>query len=169
MRIHRGIISIAGCGLLLFTGSFSHAASSAHSAMEACTLLTTADASTALGVASVPGKRLMPQDSTGCIWSNDPEARDSSRRLALNLHSLRAYGFAGNKTGTPITIEPVSGIGDEAFYQIYPNDAPPFIWFKKGNTAVSIRILIGTKPRPWTVEQDKPKLAVLAKAAAAKL
>jgi len=63
----------------------------------------------------------------------------------------------------------VSGIGDEAFYQIYPKHAPPFIWVRKGNTAFDIRIITGLKPRPFTVEQEKSKETVLAKAAVAKL
>ena len=71
--------------------------------------------------------------------------------------------------GMPIVIEPVAGIGEDAFYQMYPKDSPPFIRFKKGKTGVSIRIIIGTKPYPFTVDQQKAKLAVLAKAAAAKL
>jgi hypothetical protein len=141
-----------------------------HRSLEACSLLTAADASVALGASSVAGKRQMAADSAGCVWSDDPEARDSSRRLVLNLHSLSAYGIAGQpKMGMPIVIEPIAGIGDDAFYQMYPKDSPPFIWFKKGKTGVSIRIIIGTKPYPFTVALQKAKLAVLAKAAAAKL
>jgi hypothetical protein len=68
-----------------------------------------------------------------------------------------------------ITIEPISGIGDEAFYQIYPKDQSPFIWVRKGNTAFAIRIITWLKPKPFTTEQEKSKEAVLAKAAVAKL
>jgi len=131
-------------------------------------LLSTADASKALEVTSVPGKRQMEQSATGCVWSNDPAARDTSRRLVLNTHSVRAFGMAKRGTVANITIEPVSGIGDEAFYQIFPSGSP-FIWVRKGNNAISIRILTWDKPRVFTNDQDKAKLAVLAKAAIAKL
>ena len=167
MKTLRGIAPIAICGLLILP---VWAGSARHRSLEACSLLTAANASVALGASSVPGRRQMAADSAGCEWSNDPEYRDSSRRLVLNLHSLRAYGYAGQaKVGMPIVIEPIAGIGEDAFYQIYPKDSPPFIWFKKGKTGVSIRIIIGTKPYPFTVAQQKAKLAVLAKAAAAKL
>jgi len=133
----------------------------------ACTLLTTADATKALEVPSQPGKELV--DSTGCVWSNDPAASDSSRRVTLVTHSLTSFRAAMRPAITTIKIETVSGIGDEAFYQIYPNDQSPFIWVRKGNTAFDVRILMRLKPRPFTIEQEKSKDAVLAKAAVAKL
>jgi len=70
---------------------------------------------------------------------------------------------------TTIKIEPLSGIGDEAFYQVYPNDQSPFVWVRKGNTVFDIRILTRMKPKPFTIDQEKSKEAVLAKAAAARL
>src|SRR5262249_33732728 len=105
---------------------------------------------------------------TGCIWSNDPKASDTSRKVALNTHTVRAFGFAKTPRET-IKIEPVSGIGDEAIYQLYPNDQSPFIWVRKGDNTSSIRILTRLKPKPFTIEQEKAKEAVLAKAALAKL
>jgi hypothetical protein len=103
------------------------------------------------------------------VWSNDPAASDSSRRVTLVTHSLASFRAAAHPAITTIKIESVSGIGDEAFYQIYPKDAPPFIWVRKGNTAFDIRIITGLKPRPFTVEQEKSKETVLGKAAVAKL
>jgi len=57
---------------------------------------------------------------------------------------------------------------DEAFYQLFPTGSP-FIWVRKGDNAISIRILTWDKPRVFTNDQDKAKLAVLAKAAIIKL
>ena len=133
----------------------------------ACTLLSPADVTKALEKPSQPGKQFM--DETGCIWSDDPAASDSSRRVAVNTHSLRSFNFASHPAITTIKIESVSGIGDEAFYQIYPNNQSPFIWVRKGNNTFSIRILTGAKPRPFTIDQEKSKEAVLAKAAVSKL
>jgi hypothetical protein len=146
----------------------SHSSSPTRSETEACTLLTTADASNALEVSSVPGKRLVASSPTGCVWSNDPAASDSSRRAVLNTHTPTSFQAAKHTVITTIKIEPVAGIGDDAFYALYPA-GPPFIWVRKGNTAISIRIIIGTKPLPFTVAQEKAKLLVLAKAAVAKL
>jgi len=120
-----------------------------------------------LEVLSRPGKQLI--NSTGCVWSNDPAASDSSRRVALVTHSPAAFQAAKHPAITTIKIEPVSGIGNEALYQIYPHDQSPFIWVRKGNIAFSIRIMTRLKPKPFTTDQEKAKEAVLAKAAVAKL
>lgn len=140
----------------------------ARSAPAACTLLTVADATAALEQPSQPGKQLM--DSTGCVWSHDPAASDSSRKVTLVTRSLRSFQFAMKPAITTIKIETISGIGDEAFYQIYPNDQSPFIWVRKGDSAFAIRILTQRKPKPpFTLEQEKSKEAALAKAAVKKL
>ncbi len=174
MRTQRRLLSIASSGLFLlsvsatrFIPSASDGRSSTPRAPATCTLLTTADATKALDTPSQPGKQFI--DSTGCMWSNDPAASDTSRRIALNMHSPRSFQFAMHPALTTIKIEPVSGIGDEAFYQIYPNGASPFIWARKGNDTFSIRILTRDKPKPFTLEQEKAKEADLAKAAVSKL
>ena len=69
---------------------------------------------------------------------------------------------------TPPQDEPVGGVGDEAFYQIYPAPHDPFIWVRKGNNAFSI-IIMGTKANQFSPAQDKSKLLTLAKAAVGKL
>lgn len=174
MDTRLGTISIAVCGLLYlsisaarFTGAGSDV-SPTRTEPEACSLLTKADASKALEVSNVSSKRIVDADPKGCVWSNDPAASDTSRRVLLVTHTLRAFDAAKHTVITTIKIEPVSGIGDEAFYQVYPSDGP-FIWVRKGNVAISIRIVTGAKPRAFTDEQDKAKEVVLAKAAVAKL
>jgi hypothetical protein len=176
MDTRRGIISIAISGLLLlsisatpFVAAGSRGSSPARSEPEACTLLSNADASKALEVSSVTSKRLVASSPTGCVWSNDPAASDTSRQVTLVTHSPTAFQAAKRPAITTIKIEPVAGIGDDAFYQVYPGDSPPFIWVRKGNTAISVRIITGAKPRPFTLEQEKSKVATLAKAAVAKL
>ena len=61
---------------------------------------------------------MIPGDPTGCMLSNDPAASDTSRPVGVNTHSVTAFNMAGRKTVAAITIEPVPGIGDEAFYQV---------------------------------------------------
>jgi hypothetical protein len=175
MDTQRRIISITSCTLLLvslsatrFAVAGSRVAPSAHGDTDACTLLTAADASKALEVASHAGKRLVESSPRGCVWSNDPAASDSSRRVALVIHAPAAFQAAKHTVITTIKIEPVAGIDDEAFYQVLPV-ASPFIWVQKGNTVLSIRILTRLKPKPFTIEQEKSKEAALARAAVAKL
>jgi hypothetical protein len=170
MDTKRRIVSIAACGLLVGSVSAGRFAETGSQGPAACTLLTPGDAAKALEVPSAAAGQEMGMGPTGCIWSNDPKASDTSRKVALNTHSLRAFAAAKNPAITTIKIEPVSGIGEDAFYQIYPNNQSPFIWVKKGSTTFSIRILTRLKPtKPFTLEQEKAKEAVLAKAALAKL
>ncbi len=175
MRTHRRLLSILTSGLLLastsattFVAPRSDAPSNAQDAPAACTLLTAADASTALEQKSQPGKEFA--GPTSCMWSADPAMSDSSRKVGVNTHSVESFKIAQHPKITAIKVEPVSGIGDEAFYEIYPNSQSPFIWVRKGNTAFSIRIVTQLKPKkPFTLDQEKSKDAVLAKAAVAKL
>ena len=168
MSKRRPAFPIVG-GFLLLSLAAARFDAAAQANPEACTLLSAGDASKALEASSLAGKRLMPADPTGCIWSADPAASDSSRRIAVNTHTVRAFQFAMRPAITTIKVEPVSGIGDEAFYQIYPGDASPFIWVRKGDKTFSIRILTRLKPKPFTLDQEKAKEAVLAKAAVARL
>ncbi|MGH7582257.1 MAG: hypothetical protein ACREL5_03415 [Gemmatimonadales bacterium] len=170
MRTQRRLFSIATCGLFLVPLSAMRLVPPGpHTSPSpvACTLLTAADASTALERPSQPGKQLV--NETGCVWSNDPALADSSRRVTLFTHSLIAFQAASHPAITTITVEPVSGIGDQAFYQIYPHNQNPFIWVRKGDVAFSIRIITRLDPRPFTNEQEKAKDAALAKAAVARL
>jgi hypothetical protein len=169
MDAQRRIISIATCGLVLGSIAATRFAPTGSEAPAACTLLTPGDAAKALDVKSAAAGQEMGMGPTGCIWSNDPKASDTSRKVALNTHSIRAFDIAKKPAITTIKVEPVSGIGDDAFYQIYPNNQSPFIWVRKGDVAFSIRILTVLKPKPFTLEQEKAKEAVLAKAAVAKL
>ena len=155
---------MSGCALAIL--SFSPAA--ARQQAEACTLLTTADASKALEQSSQPGKRMVDADPTGCLWSADPKASDTARKVGVNTHTQRAFDFAKKPAISTIVIEPVSGVGDEAFFQIYPKGQSPFIWVRKGSKTFSIRIL-GTKANSFTIDQVKAKELMLAKVAVAKL
>ena len=160
---------IAATTLLLFLStSAARFNAPVQKEVDACTLLTVGDASKALEQSSQPGKRLVESSPTGCMWSADPKMSDSARKIAVNTHSQRAFEFAKKPAITTIKIEPVSGVGDEAFYQIYPKGASPFIWVRKGSNAISVRML-GTSTNRFSVEQEKAKELALAKAAVAKL
>lgn len=173
MNTQGRIISIAGCALAMrFVVADAHVPTATRTEPEACSLLSPADASAALEVKTLPGKRITDADPKGCIWW-DPGASDTSRRVALVLVSLRQFQIANRPAVA--TIEKVSGIGDEAFYQSYPNSSKtlppgsPFLWVRKGNSAFTIRILTRLKPKPFTIEQEKAKEATLAKVVVAKL
>jgi hypothetical protein len=161
-------IASAVTGLLLLLSIAAARFAAQSQGIEACTLLTVGEVSKALEQSSKPGKRMVEASPDGCIWSADPAASDTSRQVALNLHTPRAFMIAKSPAITTIKIEVVSGVGDEAFYQIYPAPRDPFIWVRKGKNAISIKIM-GTKANQFSVEQDKSKLLTLAKSAVAKL
>ena len=139
--------------------------SARRSQKDACSLLSTGEASTALGQASLPGAK---EFGTGCVWSPQSPPKDTSRQLHVEFHTVRAYSIA--KGGNILTkIEPVGGVGDDAFYQLYPKGGSPFLWVKKGNDAISIRVSTGRKVPLFTEAEFKSKLLVLGKAAVAKM
>ena len=174
MNTPRRIISIASCGLLItsmsaarFVTGGSRLSRPVLVEPDACSLLTAAEASAAFEQTSVAGKpdKYVPGL---CAWTHDPNGADSSRRVVLVIVRPGQFQMA-KRPGTPTPIEPVAGVGDEAFYQVYPNNPLPLIWVKKGATNFTIRIITVLKPKPaFTLEQAKAKLLVLAKAAVAR-
>jgi len=151
-----------------FTPTPSHTAI-AHRETDACKLLTTEEASTALGVASKPGEKEGGDLIPGCVWSHDSPYTYSSLRISVSIHSAISYNAAKHPRIPTISTEPISGLGDDAFYALYSNGDPPFLWAKKGEKSIAVRILMPTNKGPFTAEQLKSKLLVLAKAAIAKL
>jgi hypothetical protein len=173
MNTPRRLISIANCALLItsmsaarFVAGGSRLPRPMPVEPEACSLLTPAEAGAAFEETSVAGKQLAGVPKS-CFWSHSPTGADSSRRVVLVIVTASQLQIA--KRGMYNKIEPVAGVGDEAFYQVYPNNPLPFIWVKKGETNFTIRIITVLKPKPpFTLEQAKAKLLALAKAAVAK-
>jgi hypothetical protein len=173
MNTPRRLISIANCALLItsmsaarFVAGGSRLPRPVPIEPEACSLLTPAEVGAAIEETAVAGKQLNDVPKS-CFWSHDPKGADSSRRVVLVLVTPGQFQTASrngyNKT------EPVAGVGDKAFYQIYPDNPLPLIWVKKGETNFTIRIITLRKPKPpFTLDQAKAKLLVLAKAAVAK-
>lgn len=171
----RRFISIATAALLFgsmaatrFTAMNAGGPPPSHGATDPCSLVTTSEASTALGVTSLPGApdggSLLPS----CVWSNDSKHGYNSPRIMLSMHSLVAFQAASHPNIPTITVVSISGIGDQAFFQVYPNDTNPFIWVRKGKSTFSIR-LITIPPKDFTLDQAEKKEMVLAKAALGRL
>jgi hypothetical protein len=132
-----------------------------------CSLLTPAEASIALEQTSLAGKLNSP--TPGCTWSHDSPASDTSRQVWIASHTVNAFNIAKRPALATIKIEAIAGLGDDAFYQVYPAPAPPFLWMKKGDKAISIRVITKWKNAPFTQEQEKAKLLVLGKAAVGRM
>jgi len=173
MNLPRRIISITSCGVLItsmsaarFVTGGSRMSRPVVVEPDPCSLLTPAEASVAIEQTSVAGKQL-PDVPKSCFWSHSPTGADSSRRVVLVV--VTASQFQTARRGMYNKIEPAAGVGDEAFYQTYPNNPLPLIWVKKGETNFTIRMITVLKPKPpFTLEEAQAKLLVLAKAAVGK-
>ena len=134
---------------------------------DACALLTESDVTTAIESKSLPGKRLVASSPRACIWSDDPNTAISNRRVTLSI--MLPAGFEmGKSSAGRITIVPVTGIGDDAYYEIFKADSP-VLAVRKGGAAFVVRILNGLKFKALSIEDVKAREAVLGKAAAARL
>lgn len=134
---------------------------------DACSLLTPAEVSAAIESTSLPGKRLLPSDTRHCIWSDSPTNAVSNRRVTLTILMPGAYDFGkGGVAGASVKIEAVSGVGDDAYYQL---GGSPRLTVRRGSTDFQVQILNGFNFKAFTLAQEKAKEVDLAKAVVAKL
>ena len=133
---------------------------------DACSLLTEAQASAAIEVKVGPGKHAVASSTRQCMWSDDPAASVDHRRLILTFSNPAAFDVG--KTTPRFKAEPVSGVGDDAYYEFFGADAPTLV-VKKGSTVITIRILNGLKLKEIGRDAIKAKELELAKAAVTKL
>jgi hypothetical protein len=171
MSTHRFVV-VASLPVLLAASAPKHARpellpiARAATEPDACALLTESDVSAALEVKSLPGKHPVETSTKMCSWS-DAGSDINHRRVVVSITSTDGFNFVKSRSGK-IIVEPVSGIGDDAFYQMTKSTESPFLFVKKGNSAFSVRILNGLKLKAFTREEEKSKEAALAKAAVAR-
>ena len=129
---------------------------------DACSLLTSAQVSAALGVQVGEGKAL---GSKGCMWRE--AGAPSGRKVALTI--LEANGFAIGKNPLAGAEKPtVSGVGDEAYYKYF--SAPRYekikvvdLDVKKGSN------YFGVEVGGFPVDEAKAKAKTLALEVLAKM
>lgn len=132
---------------------------------DACSLLTTAQVSSALGVSVEAGKTV---DKSICEWSQQGAALRSKTALLTILEPIGNLTpvdrFNAAKMPLPvkgITKTPVSGLGDDAVYG--GNNFRVALTVKKGNSVFEIMV------SGFPVEESKAKEKALAKEVLAKL
>jgi hypothetical protein len=134
---------------------------------DACALLTEAEVSAAIEAKSLPGKHLVASNTKSCIWSDDANHNVNNRRVTLSIMPVAGFDFG--KGGNPrVKTEPVQGVGDDAYYEIFKADSP-FLVVRKGGAAFNLRILNGLKFKALSLDEEKARELALAKAAVAKL
>jgi len=167
MNWKSGITAVLGAAFVFATCS----AGTAYAAppKDACSLLTPAQVSAALGVAVGAGKQ---QGQLDCEW--DQPGWTMARGVRMLLHILGPVGtltpaeqFNAIKMPLPvkgITKMPLSGVGDDAVYGIAGALAPE-LTVKKGNFVFQIRIQGFPRNQTDQIEAKEKTLAqsVLAK------
>ena len=133
---------------------------------DACSLLTEDQVSAAIEAKTQPGKHATASSTRGCLWSDDTEHAVDHRRVTLTYSALAGFDV-GKKVSRPAA-EPVSGVGDEAYYEFFGADSPALV-VKKGATVFTVRILNGLKAKALDKGVLKTRELELAKAAAAKV
>ena len=130
---------------------------------EACTLLTDAQVTAALGVTVGPGTSIgLP---TSCQWSGKGKiATLTANNTIAGKTALERFDTGKNSNLPGITVEPVSGVGDDAYYVFYSgtNRAGLGLVVKKGKNAFEVRVY------GFDLEQAKPVAKTLAQTVAGK-
>jgi hypothetical protein len=166
VRSHTTLVIILGAVLSVFAGSPVYAAPPPH---DACSLLTQAQVSTTLGVpvnAGVHPAADVPNSQLNCQWSQSAQGASNSKRVTIDIFEAvqnrsPADRFENAKTAVRgVTQTPVSGVGDEAFYN--ESRVNTILYVKKGSFVFQI-IVTGFSP-----DQVKSLEKALAQAVAAK-
>jgi hypothetical protein len=156
--------AVAGFLFAVFGSSVAHAAPPT----DACSLLTSAEVSAALGVSVGAGEKIVPNSTALCGWEVPGEKSMDRKRVVLSIYTQmgsRTPVDRFNAAKTPmkgITKEPVSGVGDDAIFATTPGFGTGLI-FRKGNAAFDLRVY------GFPVDQLKAKEKTLAQSVLAKL
>ena len=118
-------------GFILLTAAVP--AAIAQSASDACSLLTQAQVSAAVGAQMGAGGYVMPTFKTTCTWSVPGKI--------VTLMTTTPATFEAGKTSPAYKVVPVSGIGDDAYYVVTGGTMVSLI-AKKGNAAFKTSVYI---------------------------
>lgn len=104
---------------------------------DACSLLTQAQVSAALGVSVGPGQHLVGPKM--CVWPSPGQSGPKSKRASLGLKDPGAFAYAKMPAGQGVTKTPVSGVGDDAVSGARPG-LTPILTVKKGDVVFVVTV-----------------------------
>jgi hypothetical protein len=120
------------------TAATDTAAAGAPKTLDACSLITTDEAAAALGEPVDPGTVPEPGASS-CLFSGHPAQGISIDGVEISITGVG--GFDPNKKSIPgLTITPVSGVGDAAYY-VSIGAGYQVLNVKKGQTTFTVSVL----------------------------
>ena len=129
-------------------------------ASDACSLLTTAEVSAALGTTVEAGKRVIQSSPRVCGWAPPGGPQIDGKKLTLTLMTLQSFE-TGKKPVEGIEKSPLNGVGDDAIY-IVTKGFGAGLNVKKGNSAFQLRVG-GFKPEQEKAIEKALALQVLAR------
>ena len=130
-------VALAIAAIIIFT---SAAAPSANAAPpdDACALLTPAQVSVVAGVPVKDGQYVTPAKKETCTWTASKPAEKSTKMVTLFLEGLPMFQASKKPLVNTITVTPVSGLGDEAFYVTMSTNV--MLHVKKGNVVLRVTV-----------------------------
>jgi hypothetical protein len=159
MRFARALLSFAALAVV----PTAHAQ---FAKVDACSLLTTSQASTAIEAQVQQGQHLIEPSKGECIWTDGAKDDLDRRRVALSIMSQIAFDHT--KASTSLKTERVSDVGDDAYY-VLPKGGSPILNVRKGGVYFQIKVLNGLKVKPpLSADAVKARELVLGQAAAGK-
>ena len=129
--VPRKLISVSTvvlAGMMLFS-SKARAATD-----DACSLVTQAEVTTALGSPVKAGTYVMPTFKNTCTWKYGT----STESVTLNIMSQTMFDASHKNSFGLLQVVPVSGVGDEAYYVIQGEETKTLA--RKGSVGIKVDI-----------------------------
>jgi hypothetical protein len=160
MRLKTGFAALA-VAIFIF-GTATAPSASAAPPDDACSVLTQAQMSSALGVSVGAGTHVTPTFLKTCTWDAPSGSSKGVKYVTLMLETVDAYEAGKTVRVKTIVITSVSGVGDGAYYLAVGSNVGLIV--KKGNVAFKVAVY-GEAP----LEQKRAMEKALALQALSKL
>jgi len=159
-----GFMATIGCALLVIGSILLFDRAQAHAADDACALVTQAQVSGALEVPVNEGTPIGRPSS--CQWTG--KGRTATLTVMQPLagkNAIERFNAGKASTMPGITVEPVTGVGDEAYYVYFTGTTRAGLGLvvKKGTSAFEIRVY------GFEIDKAKPVAKTLCQIVAGKI
>ncbi len=134
---------------LLLSACHSSAQKPAAAVTDACEVLTPAEIGAVLGVSIDPGKHMAGK--VMCAWTQTGQTGEIGTKLVLHFAQMPYFQKEKAASGN-VTVTPVSGIGDEAFY--VTSEFGTSLFVRKGDTVIDFSIRDKSLPKNVSVAHD---------------
>ncbi len=134
---------------LLLSACHSSAQKPAAPVTDACEVLTPAEIGAVLGVSIDPGKPMAGK--VMCAWAQTGQTGEIGTKLVLHFAQMPYFQKEKAASGN-VTVTPVSGIGDEAFY--VTSEFGTSLFVRKGDTVIDFSIRDKSLPKNVSVAHD---------------